>query len=222
MIESGESGASGVLVVGEDALARAGVAALLAGEAGVRVVGQVDPAEAAVAIESEGPEAVLWDLGPHPGEGLEQALDLLNLLGLPDGEDGGPPVLVLLPGESGVAEVLAAGVRGVLFRDAPGGRIAAALLAMTAGLVVVEEALAAQLARPREPARVPLAEPLTPREQEVLGLLSEGLTNRRIAERLGVSEHTAKFHVNAIVGKLGAQSRTDAVVRGARLGLVLL
>ena len=67
-----------------------------------------------------------------------------------------------------------------------------------------------------------LVEPLTPREAEVLQLLAEGLTNRRIAERLGISEHTAKFHVNAILGKLGARSRSEAIAQAARLGLLLL
>ncbi len=66
------------------------------------------------------------------------------------------------------------------------------------------------------------AEALTPREREVLQLLAEGLANRAIAQRLAISEHTVKFHVNAILGKLNAQSRTEAVVRAARLGLLIL
>jgi DNA-binding NarL/FixJ family response regulator len=57
---------------------------------------------------------------------------------------------------------------------------------------------------------------------EVLGLLAEGLPNKTIAERLGISPHTVKFHVNAILGKLGVQSRTEAVILANRLGLVLL
>ena len=57
---------------------------------------------------------------------------------------------------------------------------------------------------------------------EVLQLLAEGLPNKSIAQRLGISEHTVKFHVNAILGKLGAQSRTEAVILATRLGLVLL
>ena len=63
-----------------------------------------------------------------------------------------------------------------------------------------------------------------PEEQilEVLALLAEGLPNKTIAHRLNISEHTVKFHVNAIMGKLGAQSRTEAVVRATRLGLILL
>ena len=67
-----------------------------------------------------------------------------------------------------------------------------------------------------------LAEELTPRETEVLELMADGLTNKAIAQRLGISDHTVKFHVNAILGKLGAQSRTEAVVRATRLGLLFL
>ena len=63
---------------------------------------------------------------------------------------------------------------------------------------------------------------LTPRELQVLQLLAEGLPNRGIAQALGISEHTVKYHVNAILGKLGAQSRTEAVVRATRLGLIVL
>jgi DNA-binding NarL/FixJ family response regulator len=66
------------------------------------------------------------------------------------------------------------------------------------------------------------AEPLTPRETEVLQLLVGGFSNKRIASALAISEHTAKFHVNSILAKLGARGRTDAVVRAARLGLVVL
>jgi len=65
-------------------------------------------------------------------------------------------------------------------------------------------------------------EELTPRETEVLQLMADGLTNKAIAQKLSISEHTVKFHVNAILGKLGVQSRTEAVVRATRLGLLLL
>jgi DNA-binding NarL/FixJ family response regulator len=57
---------------------------------------------------------------------------------------------------------------------------------------------------------------------DVLHLLAEGQPNKTIASRLDVSEHTVKFHVNAILNKLGAQSRTDAVVRATRMGLIRL
>jgi DNA-binding CsgD family transcriptional regulator len=73
---------------------------------------------------------------------------------------------------------------------------------------------------PRDSPR--LYEALTPRELEVLGLVADGLRNREIAERLGVTEHTVKFHLAAVFGKLGATTRTDAVRRGFRLGLIQL
>lgn len=65
-----------------------------------------------------------------------------------------------------------------------------------------------------------LPDPLTPREIEVLGQLVEGLSNKTIAARLGISDQTVKFHVAAICGKLGAANRTDAVRRAIRRGLV--
>ena len=65
-------------------------------------------------------------------------------------------------------------------------------------------------------------EPLTPREVQVLELLAEGLPNKAIAERLGISDQTVKFHVSSISGKLGAANRTDAVRRAVRRGLITL
>ena len=66
------------------------------------------------------------------------------------------------------------------------------------------------------------AEPLTPREMQVLELMSEGLPNKAIAEELAISDQTVKFHVASISGKLGASNRTDAVRRAVRLGLIAL
>ena len=110
--------------------------------------------------------------------------------------------------------------RAVLARHVEPGRLEAALRAAHLGLVVVDE-IAGPLVRPRSTV-LPTAETLTPRENEALQLLSEGLSNRQIAERLGIGERTAKFHVNSILAKLGALSRTEAVVLAARLGLVTL
>ena len=91
------------------------------------------------------------------------------------------------------------------------------------GLVVVDPELARALPVNRlaeEDALV--VEPLTPRELDVLQLLAEGAANKEIARRLEISEHTVKYHVNAILGKLSAQSRTEAVVRATRAGLIML
>jgi len=75
---------------------------------------------------------------------------------------------------------------------------------------------------PHARARVDLIEPLTPREQQVAQLLAGGLTNKEIAQRLGITEHTVKFHLNGLLRKLGVSTRTEAVVQAARLGLLIL
>jgi two-component system nitrate/nitrite response regulator NarL len=92
------------------------------------------------------------------------------------------------------------------------------LQAVARGLAVVDRSFVATLAR-GIPATGP-SEGLTGREREVLALLVEGLSNKAIAQRLEISEHTAKFHVNAIMQKLGVQRRVEAVVRAARLGMI--
>jgi DNA-binding NarL/FixJ family response regulator len=101
-----------------------------------------------------------------------------------------------------------------------------AVAAAAQGFILLPAALAARLlpAGIAEPADglADRGEPLTPREREVLELLGQGRSNRRIAELLGISEHTAKFHVASVCGKLGAASRTEAVSRGVRRGLITL
>ena len=87
---------------------------------------------------------------------------------------------------------------------------------------MLDPAIASRLVPGRTRAPRSTTHDLTPREMEVLQLIAEGMANKAIAARLGVSEHTVKFHVNALLGKLAAGSRTEAVVQAARLGLVLL
>ncbi len=125
--------------------------------------------------------------------------------------------VVLLTDDLPVQDLWRWGARAILPRDATAPQIIAAIYAASAGLVVVpaEETGAMLPVRAAE-----LAEPLTPREMEVLDMLAEGLPNKLIAHKLGISEHTAKFHVNSILAKLNAGSRTEAVMRGVRLGLV--
>jgi DNA-binding NarL/FixJ family response regulator len=93
-------------------------------------------------------------------------------------------------------------------------------VAVAGGLIAVDAEYAGQTGL--DNSGEPLIEDLTGREREVLGLMAEGMSNKTIALRLEISEHTVKFHVNAILRKLGAQSRTEAVVRATRLGLILL
>jgi DNA-binding NarL/FixJ family response regulator len=114
---------------------------------------------------------------------------------------------------------------GILPHDASPLELQAAVLALAQGLVVVSAALVEQLLDQRGPIAAlaqPPADRLTVREREVLQLVSQGLSNKLIARELQVSEHTVKFHVSSIFAKLGASSRTDAISRGARQGLITL
>jgi len=130
------------------------------------------------------------------------------------------PVVALAPDRARGDAALSSGASAVVSRTAGSDTIAAAIVAASNGLVTVDPALAAiRPVRGVEPE--PLDE-LTPRELGVLQLLAGGLSNKEIAARLAISEHTVKFHVNAVLAKLDADTRTEAVVRGARLGLVIL
>ena len=108
------------------------------------------------------------------------------------------------------------GVYCILPRDAAADQIVAALHAVSAGLI----AWPAETGPPFLPTAEPVVESLTPREMEVLEMLAEGLSNKQIAARLAISGHTAKFHVNSILGKLDAGTRTEAVMHGLRRGLL--
>jgi DNA-binding NarL/FixJ family response regulator len=113
---------------------------------------------------------------------------------------------------------------GLVPRDASPSELQAAVVAVGQGLVVLPPALAARILtqRPLESALDPPTETLTARELEVLELMGQGLPNKQIARALQISEHTVKFHISAIFAKLGAASRTDAVGRAARQGLIAL
>lgn len=129
------------------------------------------------------------------------------------------------PKAAWVSKALRAGVRAVLPRDATPEQLRAALEAATVGLAVVHPSSLSEVfpahAASSSPIRE-LPEPLTPREREVLQMISAGLGNKEIAGRLSISDHTVKFHVASILGKLGVSTRTEAVSAGIRRGLVLL
>jgi two-component system, NarL family, nitrate/nitrite response regulator NarL len=201
-----------VLVIGEDPLARGGLASLLSDDDAVEVVGQAEGPRDLDTLRLRDAEAAVWDLGLLPDAEVDAAHALVA---------AGLAVVALVPDGSLVPDLVAAGIRGALFRDVPRTRLVAALEAASRGLVVLDPDLGEAAFRPRHAAPA-LVEPLTPRESEVLQLLAQGLTNHGIGQRLGVSDHTVKFHVNAILGKLGASSRSEAIVMAARTGLVVL
>jgi DNA-binding NarL/FixJ family response regulator len=207
-----------LLIISPDPLARAGLATLLADRSGYEVVGQIDIGESLPAVlGAYRPDVIIWDLGWEP----EENLGLLTEVG-PGPNEGEPQIIALLPDGEHASTIWSSGVRGLLLRDVSTASLLAATSAVFNGLAAVEPEfldILLPVVSLEEPA---LVEELTPRELEVLQLLAEGLANKTIAQQLEISEHTVKFHVNAIMSKLDAQSRTEAVVRATRLGLIML
>jgi two-component system, NarL family, response regulator YdfI len=129
------------------------------------------------------------------------------------------PIVLLSALTDGVLfEALIRAERGALLRpDAFPTQISNAIRSVSSGLLIFDVSV-----MPKMGSAEPPPEELTPRETEVLRLLADGLPNREIAERLHISEHTIKFHIRSILGKLGASSRTEAVTLGFRSGLIEL
>ncbi len=209
-----------VLIVAASALSRAGLQGMLADS-------RFDIAGSAANVETISgqlvdvePDVVLIEVAADTHEELLTALEDRELA-------REYPVVVLSEQMKAawISEAFRAGVRAVLPRDVTREQLRAALEAAAAGLVVVHPSgvnvLVPAPAALTSPARE-LPEPLTPREREVLQMISAGLGNKEIAGRLSISEHTVKFHVASILGKLGASTRTEAVSIGIRHGLVLL
>lgn len=207
-----------VLVIADDPLARTGLAALLRGALfasgeGLAVVGQISAtADLLSDMDMYQPHVALWDLGWGAGPVSDRLSEL---------QEAPYPVVALVTGDAQAVEAWASGVKGVLPRDAGSPVLLAALQAAGQGLSVLAEDFRNAVSQPKELPAL-LLDPLTSREMDVLRLLAEGLPNKLIESRLAISEHTVKFHINAILGKLGAQSRTEAVTMAVRWGLVHL
>jgi two-component system, NarL family, response regulator YdfI len=153
---------------------------------------------------------------------------ILQYLGELAIDDPMPAIVVLTRAtqQRELASLFASGVRGLLPYSASPQEIVAAMRAAAAGLSVIHPDFQHNLFDDRLEFRPdsnePVLEPLTPREQEVLALLSQGFSNKAIAAQLHLSEHTIKFHIGAIFEKLNASSRTEAVAIGIRQGLIML
>jgi two-component system, NarL family, nitrate/nitrite response regulator NarL len=203
-----------LLIIAGDPLARAGLATLLGEQAPFFIAGRVPAHEdVTAAVATYLPDVLVWDLGWDPLPGLEQMAEVSG---------GGLPIVALVADQHDALAAWSAGAGSVALRDVEVEVLAAAVAAVAHGLAAFDSTVAAALLPAASLPEVTVGVELTGREREVLQLLAEGLPNKTIARRLEISEHTVKFHVNAILSKLGAQSRTEAVVRASRLGLILL
>src|SRR5215216_4850736 len=159
-------------------------------------------------------EADVVLLALEPGEG-----PVYPLSASPDNISRLPAIVILgdEPAEVWSTRAVRSGARGALPRTATADQIVAAVMAAAAGLVVREPA-PIRKAEIGSPVSLRALQSLTPREIEILGLLAEGLGNKTIAARLGISEHTVKTHVTSVFTKLEVSTRAEAVARAARLG----
>lgn len=209
-----------VLIVAASPLARAGLQNLLAARNVEVVASQATIDALAELLSDAAPDVVLID---STGEPFESTLESIQASGLASDVS----VVVLGDGmtPAASAEALRAGVRAALPGDISPEQLVGALEAVASGLAVLHPSQSIEvIPAGAAPARAveEVAESLTRRELEVLQMLAAGLSNKEVAARLNISEHTAKFHVASILGKLGAGSRTEAVSLGIRRGLVLL
>jgi two-component system, NarL family, response regulator YdfI len=209
-----------VLIGANSEVVRAGLASLLTADRMFQVVGTFSLDTALTRFEDLEPGVVLLDLEAPPDESMSAAI-----------ESGGVPVtsvLVILTEdpENMAAEVLTSGARAILPRDATPEEIVVAIQAAAAGLVALHpdvfDFMLSRFRPGRQSELDPSSQILTPREIEVLRMIAEGLGNKEIASRLGISDHTVKFHISSIFVKLGASSRTEAVTVGIRQGLIMV
>jgi NarL family two-component system response regulator YdfI len=229
-----------VFIIAASPASRAALASLLVSAQASRrnVRSRESNAPSAIELAGKGP-----DLDSLEGRELDGGIDVLLLdasgpqsasllADIRDADLASDLPIVLLsdhPSPQWSAQALRDGIRAILPADVAADQLVPALQAAAAGLVVlhptdVSAAIPAATTTTSSTTQLPpeLAEPLTRREREVLQMLAAGLGNKEIAARLKISDHTAKFHVAAILAKLGASTRTEAVTQALRRGLVLL
>ena len=210
-----------VLIVASSSISQSGLEHLLRARTSLQVVRVVsDFSQLSASVEELQPDVVVAEI---TGQDRTLPEEILKL------SEEAPAAIVLLVDDTNTERDVDAfrnGIRAVLPRNMSPVGIVAAVEAVGVGLtVLLPEGLDNLLLESTASHRAvspPLVEALTPREIEVLGMMVEGWGNKEISSRLGISEHTVKFHVASIMGKLNASSRTEAVTSGIRHGLIML
>ncbi len=202
-----------VLVVDDHPVVRAGLRGMLSGDPEIEVVGEASSgAEALVLIERDRPEVVLMDLRMPGMDGVAATAAIGERF---------PGVRVLIvttyDTDTDILRAVEAGATGYLLKDTPRDQLTAAVHAAARGETVLAPRVAAKLVTRM---RAPAADNLTPREIEVLGAVSAGLTNAEIGRRLFIGEATVKTHLIRVFAKLGVDDRTAAVTVAMRRGIL--
>lgn len=211
-----------VVVAAISAVRRSGLEAIVKNNPSFKLVGSLPTIIGfAARIRELQAHVVIADLAQPDTQLFSAASDL---------ERAGIGVVVLIdePSVGWTARALQAGVRAILPRESSENEIVSAVIAADRGLVLLDPEVTKDLAsQTRSITSTPAntadsLEELTPREIEVLRLMAEGFGNKQIAARLGISDHTVKFHISSILAKLSVSSRTEAVTQGIRMGLIVV
>jgi DNA-binding NarL/FixJ family response regulator len=215
-IRAGPTGrrATRIVIVEDHALVREGTAQLLEATPDLRVVGQCGTAEeGAELVERLVPDVALVDVNLPGASGLELAGELAR-------RQPSTRVLVVsaYDDQAYVAEALEIGVGGYLLKTASGRELVEAVRLVAAGVFVLDGAVSSRLGRIRRGTAPGRFDPraLTPREAEVLSLVTQGRSNKQIAAELSLGLRTVESHVSSLLAKLGATSRTEAVAHALR------
>lgn len=210
-----------ILVADDHPVVRDGVVAMLSTQPDFEVVGEAaDGLEAVALAKALRPNVVLLDLEMPKLDGAEALAQMR--VACPEVR---ALVFTAFDTDDRIVGAVRAGAQGYLLKGAPRDELFNAIRVVSAGgsllQPIVASKLLQRLSAPPEPLPSP-GETLTEREQEVLALLAQGRPNKEIAAALFIGERTVKFHVSAILGKLGAGNRTEAVTIAAQRGLVSL
>lgn len=205
-----------LLLVDDHPIVRDGLLSILGTQPDFTVVGEAGDGKMAVALaDQHDPDVILLDLEMPEQDGVETLRALRQ-------RNPGVRVIVFTAYDTDerIVTAVQAGAQGYLLKGVPRQELFNAIRVVHGGGSLLQPIVAAKLMHHmRQPAQ-PSVEPLTPREQEVLALLARGLQNKEIAAALTITERTVKFHVSAILTKLNATNRTEAVAVAAQEGLI--
>ena len=199
-----------VVLVDDHAVVRTGLEQLLAGTADIAVVGQAgDGAEAIEVVRQTHPDVVLMDLQMPGMDGVEATRKIVD-----EGLEGEVVVLTSYSDSARIVAALDAGAIGYLLKDADPEDVLDGVRAVSRGESPIHPRVARELLTARGSTAAKIE--LTPREAEVLGLVRDGLANKQIARRLGISERTVKAHLTSVFQRIGVADRTQAALWAER------